>query len=329
LRRGIAAFGPDVVHVQFSVGAFGSRTPALLLWMRRLRRDGGVPVIATMHEVTRDLALLRVAGPVLYRLVSRHCDRIIVHTDAARAALLGSVGAPPETVAVIPHPAAEPPDSSVGPAELRQRFGLSDAPILLAFGFVHVDKGLQDLVRAVSTLTRSGASPPGGLHVVIAGAVRRRNGLMRAFEARDQLHLLMVLAMARRLGVRDRLVLTGYVPDGEVTPWFRASAAAVLPYRRIEQSGVASLAIALGSPVLASQVGGLNELFADSQWTFPPGDPVRLAAAITDFLSTPAGLSAAEVQPPAGARVTAVAAATLDAYAAAMPGRAGGLTRVG
>ena len=71
-------------------------------------------------------------------------------------------------------------------------------------------------------------------------------------------------------GVEQHLVLTGYVPDEDVAAWFQEAEAAVLPYRRIEQSGVGGPSYAFGVPVLASTAGGLGELYAGSRWTFPP-----------------------------------------------------------
>jgi glycosyltransferase involved in cell wall biosynthesis len=329
LRQSVSRFGPDVVHIQFSVGAFGSRTPALLRSIAVLKRDHGVPVLVTMHEVTRDTALLRSAGRALYRAVAGRCDRVIVHTRAAKTALTGFAQVPAAKVTVIPHPTSQPPAGDVDASELRRKFSLSGARILLAFGFVHVDKGLQDLVRALGLLRRQGTLPA-GTRLVVAGAVRRRSGPMRVFEAWDHLYLQRALWLARLHGVRGDIVLTGYVRDAEVAGWFGAAECAVLPYRRIEQSGVVSLALALGVPVLASRVGGLDELFPGSPWTFPPRDPARLAETIIKFLRTPRDSTVAPgVVPRAGTDVAAVAAATLDAYAVLSQGSAGGLARAG
>jgi glycosyltransferase involved in cell wall biosynthesis len=328
-RQRIAEFRPDVVHVQFAVAAFGARTMTLACWLRVLRRDLGVPVVVTMHEVTRDTALLRATGRAIYRRIAAACDLAIVHTQAASSALTGPVGVPASTVTVIPHPTAEPPAGDVEPGELRDRFGLDDARVLLAFGFVHVDKGLQDLVGAVSALHRSDAALMDGARVVIAGAVRRRHGVFRAFEARDHLHLRRVLRLARRNGVREHLILTGYVPDREVAAWFQMAEAVVLPYRRIEQSGVAGLAVALNVPVLASQVGGLDEQFGGGPWIFPARDPAALSSVLARFLSTPTDAHGPAVTRREPLDVAAVAATTLEAYAKAVGDSAEGLAHVG
>ena len=58
LREAMTAWNPDIIHVQFAISAFGTRTWNLLCWLRHVRTTTGVPVVATMHEVTRDTAAL-------------------------------------------------------------------------------------------------------------------------------------------------------------------------------------------------------------------------------------------------------------------------------
>ena len=286
LRESVLTWGPDVIHVQFAVAAFGAQIRGLFSWLRGIRSTTVIPVVATMHEVTRDTAALRGAGRALYRALAGHCDHVIVHTGAALAILTGRVGVPEAKVSVIPHPEAAPPRAASTPRELRARFGLGDAELLVAFGFVHADKGLRDLVRALAILRRSGSPPLDDVRVVIAGTVRPRHGLFRLLGWRDRCHLARVLRLARRTSLHREIVLTGYVPETDVAAWFQAAAAMVLPYRRTEQSGVAALANACGVPVLASTAGGLGEQYASSRWTFPPRDPRELARVLARFLTT-------------------------------------------
>lgn len=285
LVEAIVKWDPDVVHVQFAIAAFGARTATLLRWLDVLRRELSAPVVGTLHEVTRDTALLRATGREIYRRMAARCDHVIVHTHGAYSALTGRIGVPRAKAVMIPHPAARPPVGITTPEQLRGRLGLGDARILLAFGFIHPDKGLDDLVRALDVLHQAGAALLDDVRVVVAGAVRPRHGLFRVFEARDRLYLRRTLREARRKSLHQYLVFTGYVPDSDVSAWFRAAEAIVLPYRRTEQSGVASMATAFAVPVLASTVGGLQEQFAGSRWSFPPGAPESLARVLTAFLA--------------------------------------------
>jgi glycosyltransferase involved in cell wall biosynthesis len=282
LVREIEAWNADVVHVEFAVASYALRLPVLFALLRALR-PLEVRVVMTLHEVTRDTDSLRAPGRVLYRRLTELADRAIVHTQSAFDALVGAIGVRSTPVSLVPHPRAELPKAITGAEELRARYGLDDARVLLAFGFIHVDKGLDDLVCALRELGPDG----GDVRLVVAGDVRRRPGIWRVFELRDQLHLRRVRRLISRFGLEQRVTFTGYVPSGEMRPWFELAAAAVLPYTRIEQSGVANLAAAAGAPVLASRVGGLVPAEGDPGRSFPPGDPARLAAVVRDFLSKP------------------------------------------
>ena len=314
LRDIALKWDPDVIHVQFAIAAFGARTFDLMRWLTMLRHDVRVPIIITMHEVTRDTAMLRAPGRAIYHRIARGADKVIVHTNAAFNVLTGPVGVSAANVTVIPHPSLSPPMSESTPEELRARFQLSDKRILLAFGFIHVDKGLGDLVQAISLLRSSMTVPFDNIRVVIAGSVRPRHGPFRLFEARDRLYFRWVLHQAQRGAVRQHLVLTGYVPEGDIAAWFRLAEAVALPYRRTEQSGVAALAHAFSVPVLASTAGGLGEQFADSRWTYPPRDPIGLARVLADFLSSAPGERLTASRQHQSSDIAAIAASTVDVY---------------
>ena len=314
LREAIAKWDPDVVHVQFAIAAFGTQTAALLRWLDALRCELPVPIVGTLHEVTRDTALLRAAGRAFYRRIVARCEHVIVHTRTAYNALTGPVGVPESKAVVIPHPNVPPPVGTSTPEDVRHHFGLGGARVLLAFGFIHVDKGLDDLVSALSILHRTGEVPLDNVRVVVAGAVRPRQGLFRVFEIRDRLYFARVLRQARRESLQQYLVLSGYVPEAEISAWFRIAEAVVLPYRRTEQSGVASLASAFGVPVIASTVGGLREQFAESCWSFPPRTPEFLARVLAAFLAATPSEQTQLIPPPHVSDLASVIKATFELY---------------
>ena len=306
LERAIRGFAPDVVHVQFAIAAYGARLPLLLSLLARLRRAGR-PVLVTMHEVTRDVASLRRVGRTVYRLVEARADHLVVHTEPSRSAFEQIVSRGRTEVSVIPHHRTELPRGDVDPRAIRRRYGLGADPVVLAFGFIDVDKGLLDLVTAVGKLQRSGGL--GAARLVVAGSVRRRFGAFRVFELRDRRHLQSIKRAVADLGLERRVHFVGYVPGTEVRTWFDLATLAVLAYRRSEQSGVASLAVAAGTPLLTTNLG---ELPAMSTFPpVPPGDPVTLSTALSAALST--AESDRGVRAPGG-DVDEVAAQTIGAY---------------
>jgi glycosyltransferase involved in cell wall biosynthesis len=314
MRSVVAAWKPDIIHVQFAIAAFGGRTTALLRWLAVLQRDVGVPIVATLHEYSRESLLLPLLGRAIHRYVASRCDVIVVHTSSAVTGVISRCGLPATKVVLIPHPTAAPAPCTSS-AELRARFELGDARVLLAFGFIHIDKGLDDLVRALSIVRQKSPGLLDNVRVVVAGAVRSRQGVFRVFEARDRFHLVRISSLVRRHGLQRSLVMTGYVPTGDVAGWFDLAAAAVLPYRRTEQSGVASLAQSFGIPVLASQVGGLAEQFKGTPWTFPPAAPMHLADTLIRFLTTPPSeLTDTSSDPGRDNELASVVTRTLDLY---------------
>ena len=314
LNDAVMKWDPDIIHVQFAFAAFGARTRALCSWLRLVHAATGIPTVITMHEVTRDTSSLRRPIGMLYHRLATQCDHVIVHTRAALDTLTGPIGVPRAKCHVIPHPEPTPPQAVSTPADLRIRFSLGDMELLVAFGFVHVEKGLGDLVRALSILRNSGACRLDDVRLVIAGTVRPRQGLFRFFELRDHLHLARVLGSARRAGLYDNIVHTGWVPEADVAGWFQAAAAVALPYRQAEQSGVAALANAFGVPVLASTAGGLGEQYVNSGWTFPPGDRLELAKVLARFLAASPNERALNRTDRHAADLNAVVKATLDLY---------------
>jgi glycosyltransferase involved in cell wall biosynthesis len=92
-------------------------------------------------------------------------------------------------------------------------------------------------------------------------------------------------AMARELGIGHRVVFTGRRDD--VPAVTAALDVAVLPSYR-EAQGLSILeAMALGRPVVASNVGGIPEVIQDgvTGLLVPPHDPAALAAAIVRLLT--------------------------------------------
>jgi glycosyltransferase involved in cell wall biosynthesis len=321
----IARWDPDVIHVQFAVAAFASRTLTLLRVLRALRPLRAV-IVVTMHEVSRDTASLRSVGRRLYRRMCRLCDVVVVHHQHGLEDLHGlAAGAAPECT-VIPHPRAELPASTLTPDELRRRWGLGDARIVLAFGFIHVDKGLDDLARAMGRLARNAPSA----RLVVAGTVRPRHGAFKVFEHRDRRHLRQVKEILQGDGQLERTVFTDYVPGGEVAPWLRAATITVLPYRRIEDSGVANLALSASAPMIVSRSGNLPDYVANASWTFPPGDIDALTSCLRRVLiADPAAAAPADLTPSAGTSFDEVASMTAALYERHRPAPAprGGSTR--
>ncbi len=91
---------------------------------------------------------------------------------------------------------------------------------------------------------------------------------------------------ARRLGIEGAVMFReGYVPAGEVSTLFAAADAVVLPYRSATQSGIVSLALGHGVPVIACNAGGLGDQVEHGRtgWLVHEEGGEALAEGILDF----------------------------------------------
>ena len=90
-------------------------------------------------------------------------------------------------------------------------------------------------------------------------------------------------AQARRLGVAERLRVTGATPD--VAGWLAAADALAAPSRNEGMGRALVEAMALGLPVIGAAVGGIPAVVDDGRTgrLVPPEDPAALATAVIEL----------------------------------------------
>jgi glycosyltransferase involved in cell wall biosynthesis len=144
----------------------------------------------------------------------------------------------------------------------------AEGDYLLSYGrFDLFQKGLDTLLRAFAAL----APDFPGLRLCVAG--RGKDGER-------------VRSLSRSLGLESRLDFREGVSRDEVLSLFSGALALLMPSRLEGLPMVAGEAMAAGVPVIASDVGALDELLEAGRAgvLVPPDDAVALAAATRDLL---------------------------------------------
>jgi glycosyltransferase involved in cell wall biosynthesis len=144
------------------------------------------------------------------------------------------------------------PDTPIAPLPLRV-----DGPVIGSVGRLSSEKGHDVLLRALAALP--------GVTAVLVGDGPDRSSLE---------------ALARELGVSDRLIMPGWREDPR--PWLPTFDVFAMP-SRLEALGLAMIEAMLASrPVVASSVGGIPEVVSDGETGLlvPPDDPEALAGAL-------------------------------------------------
>jgi len=221
-------------------------------------------------------ALRRYLTTVVPRSVAR-ADHILADSHATRADLIELYRTPAEKISVLysgVHESFRPVTDAVTLAAVRARYGLGDAPFVLAVGTLQPRKNYVRLIQAfaaISKIESPAAVQASSLHLIIAG------GKGWLYDS--------IFAEIERLGLRDRVLFPGFVDDDDLPALY--SAARVLAYPSLyEGFGLPMLeAMACGTPVVASAAACLPEVAGDAALIVPPTEVDALAAALEQALS--------------------------------------------
>jgi glycosyltransferase involved in cell wall biosynthesis len=246
--RAIEASGADLVWLQHEFGIFGG--PAGRFVLSLLDRISA-PVMVTLHTV------LERPSPTQYEVLtglSTRCAKLIVMADKGREILERVYKVPCSKIAVIPHGVPDRP--FVDPDTLKRRFGFHDRKVILTFGLLSPDKGIETVINALSGIV---AQCPEALYVVL-GATHPH---LVAREGEDYRQKLQALAEER--GVARYLHwVDGFVSESRLLDYLAAADVYVTPYLNPAQitSGTLSYAIGLGKPVVSTPYIHATELLA-------------------------------------------------------------------
>jgi glycosyltransferase involved in cell wall biosynthesis len=169
-------------------------------------------------------------------------------------------GIPPDRVSVLPNPVPSLPDLPERD-ELRRTFGLNGATLAFA-GRLTAQKSLGRALSAVASAE--------GVRLVIAGDGPDREPLEHR---------------AHALGIADRVEFLGTQPRRRIVELFGAADAAILSSSWENFPHTVVEALAVGTPVLAMEAGGVGEVVRDgvNGLLVPAGDEDALAQAVRRY----------------------------------------------
>jgi glycosyltransferase involved in cell wall biosynthesis len=171
-------------------------------------------------------------------------------------------GVPPDRVSVLPNPAPELPDMPPR-EELKAQLGLNGRTLAFA-GRLTAQKSLGVALEAIAAVD--------GVTLAIAGEGDELESLRRR---------------AGELGVQDRVRFLGAQPRERVLELFRAADASILSSSWENFPHTVVEALAAGTPVIATRVGGVGEVVHDgvNGLLVPAGDARAFADAVRRYFS--------------------------------------------
>ncbi len=268
----IEASGAGAIWLQHEFGIFGGDAGAHIL---ELLNSTSLPVVATLHTVLENPSPSERA--VFERLLAR-IDHLVVMASHGAEILQRVYGLAPSRFTIIPHGVPDRPLRD--PETLKDRFGWKGRRVLMTFGLLAPDKGIQHMIEAMPAIV---AAHPDILYAVVGAT---HPNLVRSEGERYREGL---MARASELGVADHIRYTdAFVEQEELLDMLQASDIYVTPYLNMGQvtSGTLSYAVAVGKPVVSTPYMHARELLADDHGVIvEPANPAALAEAVAGLLN--------------------------------------------
>lgn len=197
-------------------------------------------------------------------------DRIIAQCPNEMGELVGLYDADPSKIEVIPSAVDVQTFRPVSKERARQELGLDpDEWVVVYVGRMLPRKGIDNVLLAFARLARRAPAP---MRLVIVGGETVDGDPMQTPEIRR------LADIATLHEIRDRVVFTGKRPQDRLRVYYSAADVAVTtPW--YEPFGLTPLeAMACGTPVIGSDVGGIQFTVADGETGFlvPARDPAAL-----------------------------------------------------
>ncbi|HEY0308073.1 MAG TPA: glycosyltransferase family 4 protein [Acidobacteriaceae bacterium] len=263
--------GNDLVCLQFEYGIFGGMRGSYILdLLRKLK----MPLVTTLHTVLRDPDVHQRA---VLEEIAHLSDRLIVMSEHAAHLLRDVYAVPSDKIDLIPHGVPDLPFTD--PNYFKDLFGTEGKSVLLTFGLLSPNKGIENVIRALPAILKkhpnlvyivSGATHP---HIRRSEGERYREGLQ---------------ALAAECGVSSNVIFNNrFVSAEELVEHVGAADIYITPYRQEAQvvSGTLAIALGAGKAIISTPYWHAKELLADGRGIIVPfDDPSALAAATIRLL---------------------------------------------
>jgi glycosyltransferase involved in cell wall biosynthesis len=251
LTKAVRRARPDLLHNLFNTA------PAAV----------AVPQVTTIHDVIYrrhpDEGLLALGVKVAVPLAARRSARILTVSEASKTDIVRFLGVPADRVDVVPNgPGIRDDVDGVPPDEIRRRFDVGDAPLVLTVAPSRPHKNVPRLVEALAGIPDAVLVVPG----------YRAGGDAELDE------------LAERVGVADRLRRPGWVDEATLDGLYRSADCFVFP-SIAEGFGLPVLEAMLREvPVACSNATSLPEVAGEAALYFDPTDVDAIAVSVQRIL---------------------------------------------
>ena len=237
-----------------------------------------MPVITTLHTVLRE------PNPdqrLVMSEIATLSDRLIVMSEMSSRFLQETFKVPASKIDMVPHGVPDLP--FLDPNFYKDRFGVEGKAVLLTFGLLSPNKGIENVIQALPHILSSHKN----VVYIVAGAthphiLRREGDRYRSY----------LQALAKEVGVESNVIFYNrFVSPEEMVEFIGAADIYITPYRHEAQvvSGTLAYALGAGKAIISTPYWYATELLDGRRGALVPfQDPDAIARKTVELLDTPA-----------------------------------------
>ncbi|GHU09059.1 glycosyl transferase [Spirochaetia bacterium] len=266
---------PDIVCLQHEYGIFGGDDGNFLLSLiRRLK----MPIVTTLHTITQNPSARQ------RRILTEIADRssfVVVMTEKG-VELASTVNKIPlSKIRLIPH--GIPEMAFIDPSFYKGQYNMADKTILLTFGLLSPNKGIEQVIRALPEIIKVKSET---VYIVLGVT---HPGLIR-YEG--EAYRLSLQQLAAELHVEKHVLFRNrFVSPEELKEFLVMADIYITPYLYEEQitSGTLAYSFGIGNAIISTPYWHASELLADGRGILVPfRDPPAIAEAVIALASNDA-----------------------------------------
>src|ERR1700757_4210549 len=265
----------DMVCLQHEYGIFGGPAGSHIL---HLLRGLKMPVVTTLHTVLREPDPNQL---MVMEQITELSDRLIVMSQLSSQFLQEIFKVPGSKIDIVPHGVTDLP--FLDPNFYKDRFGVEGKAVLLTFGLISPNKGIENVIEALPQIL----SKHKNVVYIVAGAthphILRRDG--DNYRASLQ-------ALVKEMGVESQVSFHNrFVSPEEMVEFIGAADIYITPYRHEAQvvSGTLAYALGAGKAIISTPYWHAIELLDDRRGALVSfQNPNAIANKTIELLDTPA-----------------------------------------
>lgn len=265
--------GADCCILQHEFGIFGGQDGVHVL---SLIHQLDIPLIVTLHTVIQAPSFTQ--KEILQR-IGKIANRIVVMSYKAIEMLVEIYGIPREKIAYIEHGV---PNYRYIQEEVKKEFKLEKRKVLLTFGFVGRNKGIETAIKALPKVVEK---HPDILYIVLG---KTHPNVVRYAGEEYRLYLTQLIEDLKL--EKNVVLLNEYTSQKELFKYLYASDIYITPYLNEAQitSGTLAYAVGVGSAVVSTPYWHATELLSNGRGVlFDFGDTDQLSDVLIDLLDNP------------------------------------------